>query len=93
MLALVVVEKNDEVKKVPPVVRSVLKEFHYVVLEEIPLGLPPMHDIQHHIDLIPRLVLPNKAAYRMSPKEHEELKRQVDDLIERGLMMCVECNN
>ena len=75
MLALVVVEKNDEVKEVPPIVRSVLKEFHYVVLEEIPLGLPPMHDIQHHIDLILGSVLPNKTAYRMSSKQHEELKK------------------
>ena len=80
------IEENDEVHEVHPIVRPILEEFHEVVLEEIPSGLPPMCDIQHHIDLILGLIFPNKAAYRMSPKKHEQLKRQVDDLIQRGLI-------
>ncbi|KAL4188446.1 hypothetical protein AMTRI_Chr08g160180 [Amborella trichopoda] len=47
----------------------------------IPEGLPPMQNINHHMDLIPSSSLPNKAAYRMSPKEHEELHRQVSKLL------------
>ena len=31
-------------------------------------------------------ILPNKTAYRMSPKEHEELQRQVDELVQKGLI-------
>ena len=54
--------------------------------EEIPHGLPPMRDIQHQIDLIPGSILPNKPAYRMSSNDHEELKRQVDDLLDKGLI-------
>ena len=57
--------------------RPILKEFGDVFRDEIPLGLPPMRDIQHHIDLVPSLVLLKKPAYRMSRKEHEELKRQI----------------
>uniref|UniRef100_A0A2N9GDV0 RNA-directed DNA polymerase n=1 Tax=Fagus sylvatica TaxID=28930 RepID=A0A2N9GDV0_FAGSY len=54
--------------------------------EEIPHGLPPMRDMQHCIDLVPGSVLPNKPAYRLNPKEHEELQRQVEELIEKGLV-------
>ena len=38
-------------------------------------------DMQHCIDLVPSSVLPNKLAYRMNAKEHEELQWQVEELI------------
>ena len=66
--------------------QPILEEFQDVIPEEIPHGLSPLRDIQHHIDLIPGDVLPNKAAYRMSPKEYEELQRQVDELVKKGLI-------
>ena len=76
-----VVEEIESEKEIPQEVKPIIEEFVDIVLEEIPHGLPPTRDIQHLIDLIPFSVLPNKSAYRMSPKKHEELKRQVDDLI------------
>ena len=48
--------------------------------------MPLIRDIQHKIDLVPGSVLPNKLAYRMSSKEHEELTRQVDELLNKGLI-------
>ena len=45
-----------------------------------------MRDIPHQIDLIPSSMLLNKPAYRMSPKEDEELKKQVDDLLDKELV-------
>jgi hypothetical protein len=51
-----------------------------------------LRDIQQQIDLIPRLSLPNKPAYRMSTEEHEELQRQISkamkELIWESLSKC-----
>lgn len=58
-------------------VKSLLEKYVDVMPTELPSGLPPMRDIQHQIDLIPGSNLPNKPAYRMSPKEHEKLQCQV----------------
>ena len=75
VLALVVVEENEKVNELPDVMRPMLTKFNDVVQDEISLRLPPMRAIQHHIDLVPGLVLPNKPAYKISSKKHEELKR------------------
>jgi len=50
-----------------------LEQLSHVFSEEIPHGLPPKRTIQHHIDLIPEAILPNKLAYRMNPKETMEI--------------------
>jgi hypothetical protein len=60
--ALVVVEKKDPIE-IPLILQPLLEKFPYVISEEFPSGLPPMRDIQHHIDLVRGSVLPNKAAY------------------------------
>ncbi|CAL9076363.1 unnamed protein product [Musa textilis] len=66
--------------------KSIMEEFQNVVPEAIPHGLPSLRDIQYHIDLIPGAILSNKTAYIMSPKEYEELQRQVNELVEKGLI-------
>ena len=38
------------------------------------------------MDLIPRASLSNKAPYRLTPAENEELNRQVHELLEKGLI-------
>ena len=38
------------------------------------------------MDLIPGSTLPNKPAYRMNPQETQEIQRQVDDLLSKGLI-------
>nr|XP_043633544.1 uncharacterized protein LOC122604740 [Erigeron canadensis] len=42
--------------------------------------------IQHKIDFIPGASLPNKPAYRSNPQETIEIRKQVDKLLEKGLI-------
>jgi hypothetical protein len=55
-------------------------------VDELPCSLSPIRSISHHIDLIPRASLTNKATYRLTPQENEEFKRQVHDLMEKRLV-------
>jgi hypothetical protein len=67
-------------------VQELLEEFADIVVDELPHSLPPMRSVSHHIDLIPRASLPNKSVYRLTLQENEEVKRQVQDLLDKGLV-------
>ena len=69
-----------------PIAKSLRKRFSHVFPAEIPSGLPPKRDIQHHIDLIPCSILQNKPAYRMNPKDTSKIQIQVEELMAKGLV-------
>ncbi|GKA72633.1 transposon ty3-I gag-pol polyprotein, partial [Tanacetum coccineum] len=79
-------EDNKPHPNTDPLVQSLLKSYSHVFPTEIPPGSPPMHSIQHKIDLIPGSALPNKPAYRTNPQETTEIRKQVDGLLEKGLI-------
>jgi hypothetical protein len=63
-----------------------LEEFVVITVDDLPCSFPPIRSISHHIDLIPGASLPNKATYRLTPQENEEVKKQVQDLMDKGLV-------
>jgi len=80
---------QEESKSLLPdhsIAKSLLKWFSHVFPEEIPSGLPPKRDLQHHINLIPGSVLPNKLSYRMNPKDTSEIQKQMEELMAKGLV-------
>jgi hypothetical protein len=63
----------------------VVCEYPDVFPEELP-GMPPDWDIEFVIELIPRIAPIAQRPYRMNPQELEELKKQLADMLSKGLI-------
>ncbi|RVW21226.1 Transposon Tf2-2 polyprotein [Vitis vinifera] len=53
---------------------------------ELPKELPPRRPIDHKIELLPGTKAPAQAPYRMSPAELLELRKQLKELLDAGLI-------
>jgi hypothetical protein len=81
-----VILTNTSVEDLPIEIQELLGNFVNIVMDELPHSLPPIRSISHHIELIPRASLPNKETYRSTPRENEEVKNQVQELLDKALV-------
>nr|AAO19383.1 putative polyprotein [Oryza sativa Japonica Group]ABF98353.1 retrotransposon protein, putative, Ty3-gypsy subclass [Oryza sativa Japonica Group] len=61
----------------------IVREYPDVFPDDLP-GMPPKRGIEFRIDLVPGTTPIHKRPYRMAANELAEVKRQVDDLLQKG---------
>jgi hypothetical protein len=71
----------------PEEIQELVENFIDIVVDDLLCLLSPIRSIIHHIDLIPGESFPNKATYILMPQENEEVKKQVQDLMDKGLLI------
>ena len=71
---------NPALEEVP-----IVCEYPDVFPEELP-GMPPDRDIEFVIELVPGTGPIAQKPYRMNPAELDELKKQLDDMLRKGLI-------
>ncbi|XP_042466024.1 uncharacterized protein LOC122048535 [Zingiber officinale] len=64
---------------------AIVREFPDVFPDELP-GLPPKRQVEFTIELVPGTAPVSRTPYRMAPKELEELKVQLQELLDRGFI-------
>src|SRR2546428_8062824 len=77
---------DDSFASLPSSFVSLLQDYKDVFPEDLPSGLPPLRGIEHQIEFIPGSSIPNRPAYRSNPMETKELQKQVEELLEKGLI-------
>ncbi|GJV96530.1 putative reverse transcriptase domain-containing protein [Tanacetum coccineum] len=60
----------------------IVRDFPEVFPEELP-GLPPTHQVEFHIELIPGAAPVARAPYRLAPAEMKELPEQLKELSDK----------
>ena len=63
----------------------VVCEFLDVFPKDLP-GLPPDRDVEFSIELEPSTAPISRCPYRMAPKELAEIKKQLEELLEKGFI-------
>ncbi|XP_073359664.1 uncharacterized protein [Aegilops tauschii subsp. strangulata] len=74
----------EEHATIPPSVKEVVDQFEDVFGE--PTSLPPRRKSDHHIQLIPGAQPVNIRPYRHKPEHKTEIEKQVDELLQSGVI-------
>ncbi|GBG61131.1 hypothetical protein CBR_g19208 [Chara braunii] len=70
-----------------PAVRDLIREYHDVFPSSFSyVGIPPMRDVEHSIQLVPDYRVHHQAPYRLSIPKATKLKRQFEELLRLGFI-------
>lgn len=85
IFALILIEENKSSKgeNQPPTLEQLLHEFKEIMAPKLLTRLPTLSELQHQIDLMLGVNLPNLPHYRMRPKEHQVLQEIVDEPLKK----------
>eukprot|EP00253_Pinus_taeda_P019816 PITA_19816 len=81
-----VILTSTNLDDLPEEIKTPLNDFADIIVDELPNALPPIKSIRHHIDLIRGESFPNKATYSLNPQENAEVGKQVQELMDKGLI-------
>ncbi|CAI7855971.1 unnamed protein product [Closterium sp. NIES-54] len=87
-VALVTNEDEEERKtlELPPAIQKLLEEFEDVLPDGLPDQLPPYRTHLHEIIEEPGSKPTFRAPYRLSPTELADMKKQIEYLLDKGLI-------
>ena len=77
---------SDKQVEVPDAIARKLTRFADVMPPELPKKLPPRRQMYHQIELVPGSRPPTQAPYRMTTPELRELRKQLTELLDAGLV-------
>lgn len=66
--------------------QAIVQEFADVFPAKLPTGLPPSRNVDFKIELIPGATPPSRPTYRLSYPEMNELKKQLSEMLEQGII-------
>ncbi|XP_024972713.1 uncharacterized protein LOC112511350 [Cynara cardunculus var. scolymus] len=78
-----IVDKGIKEKRIQDF--PIVQDFPKVFPDELP-GLPPLRQVEFHIDLIPGAAPVAKSPYHLAPSEMKELSEQLKELLDKGFI-------
>lgn len=82
-----VILTSTNLDDLPEEIKTQLNNFADIIVDELPNAVPPIRSISHHIDLISGTSLLKKVAYKLTPQENVEVGRQVQEMMDKGLII------
>ncbi|KAL0434685.1 UNVERIFIED_CONTAM: Retrovirus-related Pol polyprotein from transposon gypsy [Sesamum radiatum] len=79
-------EIEEASRPIPGMIKKLLKEFEDVMPDKLPRKLSPKRAVDHEIELVPGTKPPARAPYRMTQPELVELRKQLKDILESGII-------